>query len=398
MEELVLLPREEQQVRLGRLHSAMDALGIGSALLNSNATIYYLTGRIFSGYIYLPPEGAEPVYFVHRPVTLLADRSISIRKPEDIPSELRTRGWAQPQALALELGRASYNTARRLAAALGTDAAQVLDASPALAAARAVKTDFEQDKMRLSGAKQVLVYRRIPQLYTPGMTDIELQIEIERLSRLEGCLGLLRADGEDMELNMGNLLAGDNADFPSPYDFSMGGEGLDPSLPVGANGTVLRPGMSVMADMNGDFTGYQTDMTRTYTVGRIDERVAYAHSVSIDICRVLQAMAIPGTEAAALYNRALDMAKEAGLEKYFMGHRQHARFVGHGVGIEINELPVLAARSKAVLEAGNTIALEPKFVIPGTGAVGIENTYIVKAEGPMECITPAPEELISLDK
>lgn len=74
------------------------------------------------------------------------------------------------------------------------------------------------------------------------MTDIEFQVEIEREARLEGCLGQFRISGNSMELYMGSLLAGDNADNPSPYDFAMGGAGADPSLPVGANGTVIRRG------------------------------------------------------------------------------------------------------------------------------------------------------------
>ena len=80
-----------------------------------------------------------------------------------------------------------------------------------------------------------------------------------------------------------------------------------------------------------------------------------------------------------------------------MGHRQHAGFVGHGVGIEVNELPVIAPRSKDILEENNVIALEPKFVIPQVGAVGIENTYVVTNEG-MKSITNAPEEILSLDR
>ena len=80
-----------------------------------------------------------------------------------------------------------------------------------------------------------------------------------------------------------------------------------------------------------------------------------------------------------------------------MGHRQKAGFIGHGVGIEINERPVIAPRSRDILAAGNVIALEPKFVIPGTGAVGIENTYVVMADGPARCLTNAPEEIISFE-
>lgn len=238
----------------------------------------------------------------------------------------------------------------------------------------------------------------IPRLYQDNMTDIELQVEIERVSRLEGCLGQFRINGNDMELYMGNVLAGDNADAPSPYDFAMGGAGADPSLPVGANGTILRPGMTVMVDVNGNYTGYMTDMTRTFVLGDIPEEAQRAHQLSIDICNTLAQMGRVGTAASDMYEKALDMARQAGLEHYFMGHRQHAGFVGHGVGIEINELPVIAPRSRDILEAGNVIAIEPKFVIPGVGAVGIESTYVVCENAPMRCLTNAPTQLISFEQ
>ncbi len=228
------------------------------------------------------------------------------------------------------------------------------------------------------------------------MTDIEFQIEIERASRLEGCLGQFRVCGDDMELYMGNVLTGDNANTPSPYDFAMGGAGLDPSIPVGADGELIRPGVPVMVDVNGNYTGYMTDMTRCYAAGEVSEEVRHAHQVSVDICHALAAMGLPGVPAKDLYERARAMAEEAGLADNFMGHRSHAGFVGHGVGIEVNELPVIAPRSRDILAEGNVIALEPKFVLPGTGAVGIENTYIVTSKG-LEAITSAPEAIINLE-
>ncbi|MCM1452376.1 MAG: Xaa-Pro peptidase family protein [Clostridium sp.] len=394
MENLVLISEQEQNIRISKIKEAMALQGIEAALLSSNVSLYYLTGRVYSGYALIMAYAAEPIYFVKRPVHLLAEKTISMRKPEGIPGELKVRGISLPETVGLELGRLTYDMAMRLAKAIGCAPA---DISGALSMARSQKTEFEIQKMKMSGLKQERVYRQVPRLFNPGMTDIELQIEIERTSRLEGCLGQFRVQGEDMELYMGNILAGDNADAPSPYDFAMGGAGMDPSLPVGANGTSLRPGMSVMVDVNGNFTGYMTDMTRTFTLGSIEEKARYAHQVSIDICHALQKMGAPGIEAKAMYEKAAQMAADAGLEDYFMGHHQHAGFVGHGVGIEINELPVLAPRSRDVLAVGNAIAIEPKFVIPGVGAVGIENTYIVADDG-LECITNAPEELISLDK
>ena len=91
-----------------------------------------------------------------------------------------------------------------------------------------------------------------------------------------------------------------------------------------------------------------------------------------------------------------DIAKKAGFEANFMGHRQKAGFIGHGVGIELNEAPVFAPRSKDILAEGMVFALEPKFVIPQVGAVGIENTFVVTASG-IEKLTQCEEEILPLD-
>lgn len=387
--EILLLQPEEQALRLAKVRGIMNEKKIDALLISDNANKYYLTGRVFSGYIYLPLKG-EPIYFVKRPVTMKGNGVVSIRKPEQIAESI---GMLPPATIGLELATASYSKVERLRRIFPQS--ELEDASMVMSAARAVKTAEELEKIRISGIKQDHVYRKIPTLYTEGMTDVELQVEIERESRLEGCLGQFRINGDDMELYMGNILVGDNADVPTPYDFAMGGEGMDPSLPVGCNGTIIRPGNSVMVDVNGNYTGYMTDMTRTYYVEEIGDLARKAHECSIAICQRLSELGRPGVEAKSLYEEAEKMAREAGLHEYFMGHRQKAGFVGHGVGIEINELPVIAPRSRDILQENNVIALEPKFVIPKTGAVGIENTYVVTPDG-LKPLTNTPEGLTSL--
>lgn len=394
--QINLLGDTEQQLRLEKVRRGMRAASIGHALVSSNANLYYLTGRVFRGYIYINVEsGTSPLYFLRAPLHLRGENVATIKRPADMATILAEKAGGACADIALELEGMSYSAAKRLAAVFGLDA-PAADISPALRAARAVKTDAELEKIRRSGEKHVLVYGRIPHCYQEGMSEIELQIEIERASRLEGCLGIFRCGGGEMEIFMGNVLTGANADTPSPYDFAMGGEGLDPSLPVGANGTVIKPGSPVMVDMNGNYTGYMTDMTRCYSVGETVDAARRANALSADICRALAAMMKPGVEAKALYEKAVEMVRLAGMEASFMGHRSHAAFVGHGVGIEINELPVISPRSRDILEKGNVIALEPKFVIPGVGAVGIENTYAVGDNGGI-LLTDAPEEIRRLD-
>ncbi len=388
----MLLPREEASLRIDRLHKAMAGAGIDGLLVADNADIFYLTGRVYAGFAYIP-AGMAPLWFVRRPVELEGDGVVYIRKPEDMASHIVAAGLAMPRRLGLELDILSFNQAERLRSVF--PGAECVDTTPMMRAMRAVKTDFEVEQMRLSGLKHEQVYRKIPKLYRVGMTDVELQVEIERISRLEGCLGVFRISGQSMEIYMGNVLAGRNADVPAPYDFAMGGRGLDPSIPGGAAGEEIKEHNAVMVDLNGNFTGYMTDMTRVFAVGSLPQEAVDAHQCSIDICRAFEREARPGVEARTLYEMCADMARERGLERYFMGHRQHAGFVGHGVGIEVNEWPVIAPRSRQILERNNTIALEPKFVIPEVGAVGIENTYVIEDTG-ARSLTNAPEEIVQL--
>lgn len=388
--DLLLLPSDEIARRVARLRAAAPA----DLLIADNATLFYLTGRVFNGWAYIPKdEAAEPVWFVRRPVEMEGDRVVGVRKPEDIPAKLSELGISLPTVVGLEMNALIYSTVMRLAALFPQ--AQAVNASPAVGVARSVKTPLEVEMMRRSGIAQERVYRKIPSLFTPGMTDYELDVAIEHLSRLEGCLGQFRISGDTMEFFMGNILTGENADAPSPYDFALGGAGMNPSLPVGATGEEIRRGTTVSVDVNGDYTGYMTDMTRVFTYGEVPQIAIDAHQCSIDIHREFQRMARPGVPAKELWEMAEGMAKAAGFERYFMGHRQKAGFCGHGVGIEINEMPVIAPRSRDILADHNTIALEPKFVLPHIGAVGIENTYLITADS-AECLTNAPEQLLPL--
>lgn len=383
--------RPEALLRCEKIQSALRTSHADSILLNTNANLYYASGRVFSGYVYVPAEG-EPHYFVRRPVGLKGDTVHYIHKPEQIPALLAEAGLPIPRCVALEWD-ASHGDFTRLAAVFPD--VEVVNGSAVMRAVRSVKTNYELALLQESAVKHAEVYRRIGSVFREGMTDIELQIEIERLLRLHGNLGLFRINGQSMEIFMGNVICGDNADSPTPYDFAMGGAGLSCSIPVGANGSLIRPGMTVMIDMCGNFTGYMTDMTRVYSVGELSAEAARAHACSIEIHRAVARMGRPGVAAADLYRLAVQIAQDAGLDDYFMGHTQKAGFVGHGVGIEVNEAPVLAPRSKDLLVENQVIALEPKFVIPHVGAVGIEDTYVVTPEG-MKAITSAPIEILPL--
>ncbi|MDR2037916.1 MAG: Xaa-Pro peptidase family protein [Bacteroidales bacterium] len=383
----------EQQIHIRKIREEMQKTGADACLITSNVNLFYTTGQVLMGYLYIPLDH-DPVLFVKRPVGLSGDHIVYVRKPEEIKDILERQGIFPPEKIMLEGDTMSHNEWLRYAAIFSST--EVINGTPAIQRARSIKTDAEVDLIRKSGRIHAQVYRKIPQLYRDGMTDLELSIEIEREMRHAGSYGIFRVFGQSMEIFMGSILAGDNAAAPSPYDFGLGGKGLHPSIPVGADNTPLRQGTSVMVDMGGNFTGYMTDMTRTYSIGRLPEKAYKAHQVALDIQDEIARMAVPGTICEDIYQKSLEMADKSGLSDCFMGTRQQAKFVGHGVGIEINEQPVLGVRSKTVLEPGMVLAVEPKFVIEGVGAVGIENTFVV-TENNAEKLTILEEGIVNLD-
>ena len=388
----------EQEIHIEKIRMEMKVVGADAFLVTSNVNLYYTVGQVVMGYLYIPLEGV-PMLFVRRPIGLNIetwhDVSIQyVRKPEQITEIMTEHGIPMPQCIMLEGASMSHIDWLRYEAIF--QPAKVINGTPAIQQARSVKTEAEIELIRHSGKLHAFAYRRIPELYRSGMTDLEMSIEIEREMRLAGNLGFFRIFGQNMEIFMGSVLAGDNAGVASPYDFALGGKGLHPSLPVGATGSVLHRGMSLMVDIGGNFTGYMTDMTRTYSIGRLTEKAYRVHQTALEIQDAIVQMMRPGVAGEDIYNRSLEMAKHNGLSDCYMGIVQQARFVGHGIGIEVNELPVLGARSRMELKSGMTLAVEPKFVIEGTGAVGIENTFVITENG-NEKLTLLDEEIINLE-
>ena len=235
----------ELKFRRDKIRSLMVSQGIDAALITCNANLIYTYGCVVSGYLYLPLHSPALLFF-KRPNNITGEHSFSIRKPEQIVDLLKEQGLPMPTKLMLEGDELPYSEYCRLAGLFPE--AEVVNGTPLIRQARSVKTPVEIEMFRRSGIAHAKAYEQIPGVYRPGMTDIEFSIEIERLMRLQGCLGIFRVFGRSMEIFMGSVLTGDNAGYPSPYDFALGGQGLDPALPGGANKTPLKEGQSVMVD------------------------------------------------------------------------------------------------------------------------------------------------------
>lgn len=381
------------EIRHQRIQQEMQYTGIDACILTTLPNVFYATGGVYNGYFYLPAEG-KPIHFLKRKSDFELENSVYIRKPELIPAELEKSGYKLPQTVLLEVDAISFTDCNRLISSLQIK--DIANASNLMRRLRSVKSEFEISQIRECARQHEAVYKLIPEVYRKGMTDIELQIEIERLMRLHGSMGLFRSYGANMDIYMGSLLVGENAESPSPFDFALGGKGQYPVLPIGASGEKIKKGNTIMVDMAGNYRPWMTDMTRVFSAGKTLDLAYRAHQVSIDINNHVMDIAKPGTQCAELYEIAMKKVEENHLEPYFMGTKQQAKFIGHGVGLEINEPPVLTPFSKEVLSTGTVFALEPKFVIPEVGAVGVENTYLITETG-IEKLTLFEEEIIELE-
>ncbi|MFA6701264.1 MAG: Xaa-Pro peptidase family protein [Dysgonamonadaceae bacterium] len=383
----------ELQRRINKVKEAIVSADADACLITTSVNQFYLCGFIFDGYLLILPD-KEPILFVKKPNNLTGERIENIRKPEQISDFFDKYKLTKLNRILVEIDVIPYSSTIRLQEALENP--ELVNVSQIMRSIRSIKSEFELQQIRENAEIHSKVYKQIPYIYHKGMTDITFQIELERLMRLNGSLGIFRSFGEKMDIYMGSILSGDNAQTASPFDYALGGKGLNPILPLGANGSTLKEGTTLMVDMAGNYRPWMDDMTRTFAVGNSVPDIAYkAHQISIDIHNQVIESTKAGTACADLYNLTIDIVKSNDLEPYFMGTTQQAKFIGHGVGLEINEPPVLSSRSNDILQEYMVIAVEPKFVLPSIGSVGIENTYIITNHG-IEKVTLCEESMLTL--
>jgi Xaa-Pro aminopeptidase len=227
------------------------------------------------------------------------------------------------------------------------------------------------------------------------MRELDLSAEFEYRLRKAGNEGFVRMRAFNQELFLGLAVSG-SAGQPGFFDGPVTGRGLSSASPHGASIDIITTNTPVLLDYTGVFDGYIVDMTRIFVIGSLSDELKYAFDTALVIQREMAEKLKPGAICEELFLRAAGMADQAGLGKNFMGAPgENARFVGHGVGLELDEFPILAQGFKSSLQVGQTIAIEPKFVIPGQGVVGIENTFVVSEDGGVK-LTEFPDEIIYL--
>lgn len=396
------VPQQEIQDRIARLQHKCIEQGIDGCLITQNVDLYYFTGSMQTGYAFIPAQG-EPVYFVRRSLARAAQESHVRVEPlgsfrqfgETLAAHFPHVFASTRPVLATEFDVLPVQLYQRFVELL-PPSTQWVDGSMLVRETRMVKSAYEVAAIRRAAQMADAALEDAVSYIREGMTELELMSRIEYSFRMQGHHGIMRMRGYNQEIITGMVGSGAAAAEPTYFDGPAGGRGLSAAVPQSSSLKPIAAGEPILIDIGCNVEGYVIDQTRTLCIGKLDADLQAAYDLSEAIIRRTEEQLKPGTIVESLYFQALEMANEGELEAHFMGFAaDQVKFLGHGIGLEIDELPVLARGFTYPLQPGMVIAIEPKFTFPGQGVVGIENSYLITDTG-FEKLTISREGIITI--
>jgi Xaa-Pro aminopeptidase len=391
-------PSSELKKRIRSLQEQMIQQKVDGALILQNTDLFYFSGTIQQAHLYVPAD-AEPVLFVRKSVERARSESRlaqieALRSPKQIPNLLVEKGMAVPAIMGMELDVLPANL--YLSYQKLFEHTKIVDISPLIRLVRAVKSDYEIERIRNAAQRADQVTESVKEFLRDGITEIELAGLIEARARKLGHQGVVRMRLWGSEMFYGHLMAGASAAVPSYLASPTGGTGVSRAVAQGPSHKPIKRHEPVLVDYVFAYQGYLADQTRIFALGDVSDALMKAQEAMLDVQGLVKKAAKAHARAGDIYEAACERVRDLGYEKNFMGTgSQRIRFVGHGVGLELDEYPFLAHGQTLALEEGMTLALEPKLIFPNIGVVGIENTHLVTKEG-LEQLTRFEEQIIVL--
>lgn len=391
------IPSGELKARLIGFTARMDALcpSWQTVMIVNKVNVYYFTGTQQSGVLVIRKE-KEPLFFVRRSFYRAEHESefenlVKINSFKDIAAVTGNLG----SSVHMEKEFIPLSYFERLNKYFNFT--EVLSCDLALSAARAVKSRYELNIMRCAGKLHGKTLSEfVPSVVREGISEKELGAEILKFMLDEGHHGVARLAMFNTEMFMGQVCFGENSMYYNTFDGPGGVMGISPAAPFfGSADRKLKKNDLIFIDIGCGIDGYHTDKTQVYAFGTLPDEAYEYHDRCVEILNKTVANLKPGVVPSALYESIIGELDDDFLE-YFMGSGdERVKFLGHGIGLVIDEYPVIAKGFDLPLEENMVMAVEPKRGIPGVGLVGIENTYIVTQDGG-ECITGCTAPIIRL--
>jgi len=398
MEAMETVPVKENECRIRNFQLRLQEMGLDGAFILQNADLFYFSGTIQSSVLFIPQQG-EPVLMVQKGFERARQESplkhvVPVIGRTQVKKVLKDCGFLDLKKIGLEMDILPVNLYSRYQQTFPEY--EWLDVSGAILRLRMIKTPYEVEQIRSAAGILHKGYMGIREIIREGMTELEIDGHLALIARREGHMGILRMRGWNQEMTYAHVLSGESGATISFLDSPHGGKGNTPAMAQGASFRRIGRNEPIGIDYGIGINGYVADQFRTLVIGDLPDELMKAHDFSVEIHSLFVKEARPGVSCSDLYRLALKKAEKTGFGQYFNGYGEgKVRFVGHGLGLEIDEYPILAPRFNQRLEPGMVIALEPMFVFPGKGIVGLEDDYLVTATG-VERLTLTDQTVIKL--
>jgi Xaa-Pro aminopeptidase len=399
MTNLIYTPEKEIENRINSLKVAIDKAGLDGVVIVHHTNLFYFSGTSQSAHLFVPKKG-KPLLMVRKSFKRAAkesslDNIVEEKSIKKLEKRIFEAGYKDLSKIGLELDVIPFNTYKFYNDKVFVNS-ELVDASNIFKKIRLIKSRWEIDLLRTACKALTHGFGKVPALLKPGMTEIEFAGLFEAQLRKSGYGGCSKMRAFNQDFLFGNIVSGISGSIPTYFDGPVGGEGLTPANnPHGAGWKKIQRDEPVYLDYTCVVNGYTADAERIYVMGDLSEKFYKAHDNALKIQDELIRMIEPGVEWQTLYLKAVDMAEKFSMLDNFMGiGNDQVKFIGHGVGLELDEFPVFAKGLSMKLEIGMCFAIEPKFVFPD-GAVGIENTFALR-DDKVEKLTLFDENIIKV--
>ncbi len=363
-------------------------------LLHYSRDIFYYTGTVQPSYFVVFPDEyflfVKSGYSFALTETFIEKSKVLWEKRLDKIFQKISSFFTSKGKIGTELDVLSVNEFLKLKKVF--EGFDFVDISPTILEQRKRKDQYEVEKLRKACKVVDVGHKAILQTLTEGITELKLAAAVENAVRLAGDEGMYFMRHPDFFMGRGPLTSGSNLFKISGVVSTISGVGLSPAIPAGPSRRKIKEGDLVVADMPALVEGYHADQTRTYVVGKASKNIRRMFEALKEISDHLIDSIEVGMKSFEVYRMALDKAEKLGIGKYFLNlgdERGKTFLVGHGIGLELNEPPILSCYEQSTIPDRLVITIEIHVMDKHTGVVKLEDMILVgKRKNKILNITP----------
>lgn len=383
MHQAPMFSDKEMKTRIGILRDELEA--IDSTIIFNRPDLYYYSQIGLDGIIHINDDVTR---YVQRNVELARElSSIEVQEMKSFRVFKEIAKQTSPETLGLELDIIPYKTIKYVEKAFNHP--KIVDISPILRQIRSVKSQEEQKVMKQAAKQTDNSFEFIQEHIKPGATEVELSAKIESFLRNNGHPGIVNIRKFQHNFTtLSYVMSGESTGSLNTLFGPTSGIGLNRMHMNGPSLRKIKNDEAVLIDTTGVIGGYTADETQTFFIGHPDKKLLEAYEAAKEVHNLAEKLLVVGNYVPDVYSKMIELITELGFSKNFMGLDQNkVAFIGHGIGLELDEFPLITLGYPKKLIKGQIIALEPKFIFdkPSSG-VGLELDYIVGA-GKAERIT-----------